>query len=81
MNLPRSDCRAERWNHSHLREIDCSLAIVGGPPTTWAMALNPGANQYTGPTFSAKACFMEAGNVTSSVNKGRRAGPMSSLFI
>ena len=47
----------------------------------WAMALNLGANQYTGPTFSAKACFIVAGDITTSVNKGRRAGPMSGLLF
>ena len=26
----------------HLRDIDRSLAIVGGPATAWAMVLNPG---------------------------------------
>ena len=55
--------------------------IVGGPAVGWAMALNPGANQYTGPTFSAKACFIVAGDITTSVNKGRRAGPMSGLLF
>ena len=54
----------------HLREIDCSSGIVGGQAIAWAMALNPGANQYTGPAFSAKACFMVAGNITTGVNKG-----------
>ena len=48
---------------------------------TQAMALNLGTNQYTGPAFSAKACFMVAGNITTSVNKGRQAGPMTSLLI
>ena len=57
------------------------MAIVGGLAAAWAMALNPGANQYTGPTFSAKACFMMAGNKTTTVNKGRQAGPMSGLLI
>ena len=68
-------------DHRHLREIDRSSAIVGGPAAAWAMVLNPGANQYTGPAFSAKDCFMVADNITTSVNKGRRAGPMSSLLI
>ena len=45
------------------------------------MALNPGANQYTGHAFSTKACFMVAGDRTTSVNKGKRAGPMSDLHI
>ena len=46
------------------------------------MALNPGANQYTHPAFSAKVCLMlaaVAGGITTSVNKGRQAGPMSGL--
>ena len=43
--------------------------------------LNPGANQYTGP---AKKCFIAAaaaGDITTIVNKGRWAGPMSSLLL
>ena len=55
--------------HRHLREIDCLSAIVGGPASAWAMALNPGANQYTGPAFSTKACFLVAGDITTSVNE------------
>ena len=46
----------------------------------WPLALNPGANQYTGP---AKKCFIAAaaaGDITTIVNKGRWAGPMSSHF-
>ena len=46
--------------------------------------LNPGANQYTGPACGAKKCFIVAavaGDITTTVNKGRRAGPMSSLLL
>ena len=49
--------------HLHLREIDRSSLI-------------PGANQCIGQAFSAKACLMVAGNITTSVNKGRRARPL-----
>ena len=69
------------WVHRHLRETDRLLAIVGSPTSDWAMALNPGANQYTGPAFSIKACFMVAGAITTSVNKGRWAVPMSGLLV
>ena len=47
----------------------------------WSVALNPGANQYTGPVFSAKACFMVAGDITTSINKARWTGPMNGLLI
>ena len=58
------------------------MAIVGGPAAAaWAMALNPGTNQYTGLAFSTKACFMVAGDVTTRVNKDRQARPVSSLLI
>ena len=67
--------------HRHLREIHRSLAIVGRQADAWAMALNPGANQYTGTALSAIAGFMVAGDITTSVNKDRRAGPMSGLLI
>ena len=46
---------ADCTKHRHLREIDCSLAIVGGLAVAWAMGLNPRANQDTGPAFSVKA--------------------------
>ena len=84
--LSRHQCRIAQFvhqvkkDHRHLREIDRSSAIVGWQATAWAMALNPGANQYTGPAFSAKACFMVDGNITTSVNKARWAGPMSGLL-
>ena len=45
------------FKHRHIREIDCSLAVVGGPAAAWEMAPNPGANHYTGPKFSAKSMF------------------------
>ena len=66
--------------HRHLREIDCSSAIVGGP----AAGAESGANQYTGPACGAKKCFIvaaAAGDITTTINKGRRAGPMSSLLL
>ena len=60
--------------HIHLREIDCSLAVVGGP----AASAESGAYQYTGPAYSTKKCFMVAAAVasyiTTTVNKGRRPG-------
>ena len=46
--------------------------------------LNPGANQYTGPACGAKKCFIaaaEAGNITTTVNKGKRAWPMNRLLL
>jgi len=46
-----------------------------------AMALNPGANQYTGYAYSPKVCFLVVGNKTTAVNKDRQAGPMSGLFL
>ena len=57
-------------------KIDCSWQASH-------LALNPGANQYTCPTYSTKVCFMAAtaaGNITTSVSKGRQARPMSSLL-
>ena len=46
--------------------------------------LNLGANQYTGPACGTKKCFIgaaAAGDITTTVNKGRQAGSMSSLLI
>ena len=56
------------------------MAIVGKPAAVWPMALNPGANQYTGPAFSAKACFLVAVNTTTSVSKGREANEWSTYL-
>ena len=64
-------------DHRHLREIDCSSAVVGGP----AAGAESGGNQYTGPTCGAKKCFIAVaaiGNITTTVNKGR---PMCSLLL
>ena len=74
-------CRINYTYYRHLREIDCSSAVVGGLAAAWAMVLNPGAKQCTGPTLSTKACFMVAGDITTSVNKGRWAVPLSSILI
>ena len=38
------------------------------------MVLTQGANQYIGPSYSVKACYVVAGDITTSVNKGRQAG-------
>ena len=46
-----------------------------------AMALHAGANLYTGPAHSAKACFMAVSNITTIINKGREAGPMGGPFL
>ena len=67
-------------NHRHLWEIDCPLAIVGRPAT----GAECGANQYTCPAYGAKKCFIaaaRAGDITTSVNKGKRARPMISLLF
>ena len=48
------------------------------------LALNPVANQYTGPACGTKKYFIVAavaGNITITVNKGRQAGPMTSLLL
>ena len=66
--------------HRHLREKDSSLAIVGGP----AAGAESGVNQYTGPSCGTQKCFIAdaaAGDITTTVNKGKRAGPMSSLLL
>ena len=65
--------------HRHQRELDFLLA--SGRPLHTTMTLNPGANQYTGPAYSNKVCFMAVGNIITTVIKGRRAGPMSGLFF
>ena len=43
----------------------------------WPLALNPGANQYTGPARGAKKCFIAAaaaGDITNAVNKADGMG-------
>ena len=51
-----------------------TLVVMSPATIKQAMALNPWSNQYTGPGFRAKACFMVAGDITTSVNKGRWLG-------
>ena len=47
------------------------LVIVGEPATAYSHgAESGGINQYTGPAYSAKMCFMAAGSITTIVNKG-----------
>ena len=67
--------------HRHLREFDFLLGVVARPAIASDMELNPGAIQYTRLAYSAKVCFMAFGDITTSVNKGRRPGPMSSPFL
>ena len=58
-------------------DIYGSLAVVGQP-------LNAGGNQYTCLVYGAKKCFKAAaaaGDIITAVNKGRWAGPMSSLLL
>ena len=45
------------------------------------LALYLGANPYTGPACGANKCFIAAGYITTTINQGRRAGPMSSLLL
>ena len=72
----------ESCNHRHPREIDRSSAIVVGLAAAQA---SPGNGTESGgisihwPAFSAKTCFLLAGDITTSVNKGRQARPMSGL--
>ena len=42
-------------DHRHLREIDCSLVIVGGPAT----GAECGANQYTSPHIAPKCALWQ----------------------
>ena len=63
--------------HRQLREIDCSLAVVGKPA---AGAESRGKSIH----WPAKKCFIVAavaGNITTTVNKGKQAGSMSSLLL
>ena len=68
-------------NHRHLVEIGRSLAIVGVRAAALGNCTEPGGKSIHWPTFSAKACFMVAGNIITSINKGRRATPMSGLLM
>ena len=52
-----------------------------GLPLHTSMAPNPGANQYTGPANSTKVCLIAAGDITTTVNKGKWAMSMSDLFL
>ena len=60
----------------HLEEIDCSVAIVGRPAAIYKILgfMGGGANQCTGPTYSAKVCFIVAWDKTTALNKVNRLG-------
>ena len=50
----------------------------------WPLALNPGANQYTGPARGAKKCFIAAaaaGDITNAVNKADGMGQWAVYLI
>ena len=50
----------------------------------WPLVLNARANQYSCPAYSAKKGFIAAavaGDITTTVNKGRRADKMSRLLL
>ena len=67
-------------DHRHLREIDCTLAIVGGS----AADAESGGKSIHWPRMWCQKCFIAAaaaGYITTTVNKGRWAGPMSSLLL
>ena len=51
------------------------MAIVGRKTSTQAMVLYAGANQLTGPAYSAKKSFIIVGDLTNEVNKASRPGP------
>ena len=65
-----------RCLHRHLREIDCSSALVGGPA---AGAVSGGQINTLVPHVAPKVAA--AADITTTVNKGRQAGPMSSLLL
>ena len=44
---------------------------------SWQAGPESGSKSIHCPTSSAKACFMVAGDITTSLDKGRRVGPMS----
>ena len=66
-------------NHRHLRKIDCSAAVVGRLP----VGAESGGKSIPWPRMWSQKCFIAAaaaGDITTTVNKGRQAGPMSSLL-
>ena len=67
--------------HRHIKETDCSLAIVGGPAAACCHGAAFRAYHHTGPTYIAKACYTAVGNIASTVNIGRQAGRMSGQLL
>ena len=57
------------------------MTVVGGPASVYNQGPESGANQYPGPTYSAKVYVMVVGNITTTVNKGRWAGRANEQFI
>ena len=85
-----SSFASESQSHCKLRSGPNPLTSKRNRPLigcSWQanhLALNLGVNLYTCPTYSAKVCFIVAtvaGNITTSVNTGRQAGPMSGVLL
>lgn len=53
--------------------IDISLDRIRENTYNDMVVHGGGRNQYTGPVYSTKACFMAVGNIITIVNKDRRA--------
>ena len=54
------------------------IGLTGNACCIGAVAVHAGPNQYTGPAYSVKACFMTVADTATTVNKDRWAGSISS---
>ena len=68
-------------SHRHLREIDLLIGRSWWAGCNMSNGTESGGKRYTGPAYITKACFKVAGDITTAVNKGRRARPMSGLLL
>ena len=70
-NLERIWKEKTRQDHRHLREIDCSLAIVGGTATAYSHDTESRGKSIHWPRIQLQSVFLVVGSITTTVNKDR----------
>ena len=65
----------------HLREIDCSLTVLGWAATTYSHGGEFGGKSIQWPCIQHQSIFIVVGNISTTVNKCRLAGWVNEWFI
>ena len=71
-----------RFDHGHLREIDCSLAVIGGPATVYShVSEKRGQITTMAPHAAPKSILMWWVNIINVVNKASGPGQCAVYFL